>query len=74
MDINKTFSIRVIAPHYVAGIVCWENGTIMYSAPILNWCKGRGLKSTIDYLKRKGYLVEKIEINSINRTFKITQL
>lgn len=51
---------RITAPHYVAGIECYPDGAIRRTAPILAWCKSRGLKASLAYFKRKNYGVEEL--------------
>lgn len=33
--------VRVVAPHFVAGLVLDDAGVCVYAAPILGWCVGK---------------------------------
>lgn len=47
--------VRVVAPHFVAGIWINEHGMCLRAAPILQWCIGKKTDFLRDYFKRKGW-------------------
>lgn len=47
--------IRVVAPHFVAGLVIDDNGYCGAAAPILAWSIGQGATDLSAYFKRKGW-------------------
>ena len=56
--IDNECLIRVVAPHFVAGVVL-VNGRIVEAAPILKWSIGRCFRGFRDYcVGRKNWKVE----------------
>lgn len=45
--------VRVVAPHFCAGIEINERGMCVNAAPILKWCIGKKTDFLRDYFKRK---------------------
>lgn len=46
--------IRVVAPHFVAGLVL-RNARIVLAAPILRWVMGKSEDFLVAYFERKGW-------------------
>ncbi len=47
--------VRIVAPHFVAGIEINERDMCMVAAPILKWCIGKRTDFLRDYFARKGW-------------------
>jgi len=48
--------IRIVAPHFVAGLVLDSAGRVVEAAPILKWTMGkRFADDLIPYFKRRGW-------------------
>lgn len=47
--------VRVVAPHFVAGLDIGVNGKCVEAAPILAWAKGKTEDELRAYFKRKGW-------------------
>jgi hypothetical protein len=45
--------LRVVAPHFVAGLTADQDGRILRCAPVLGWCRRRGLQAALDYFASK---------------------
>ena len=46
--------IRVVAPHFVAGIIL-RDGIAVETAPILKWAMGKSRSELCDYFAKKGW-------------------
>jgi hypothetical protein len=46
--------VRVVAPHFVAGLV-FDGDVVVRTAPILNWAKGKRRDWLRDYFQQKGW-------------------
>lgn len=46
--------IRVVAPHFVAGLVL-RAGRVVLAAPILRWATGKPEDFLVTYFERKGW-------------------
>ena len=55
-----TYLIRIDAPHFCAGAVCFHASHTVSSrtAPILKWTRGKSVRGVIAYCRRKGWKVE----------------
>ncbi len=53
--------VRVVAPHFVAGIEC-ALGKCTEAAPILKWCKGKTEDELRSYFKQKGWQASVINV------------
>jgi hypothetical protein len=51
---------RILAPHFVAGVVI-ENGVVVRCAPIVSYMKGWKGYAALDYCARRGWAVEIME-------------
>jgi hypothetical protein len=51
---------RVIAPHFVAGIIVAQDGVIVFAAPILQWAGNWAFAGFKSYCARKGWKVEAV--------------
>jgi hypothetical protein len=51
---DGTILVRVVAPHFVAGLII-ENDACVRAAPILAWTLGRGTLYLRSYFRRKGW-------------------
>jgi hypothetical protein len=51
---------RVLAPHFTAGFVA-DGARVIAAAPILGWCRARGLAEVLSYFMQKRWNVEKVE-------------
>ena len=60
MPETRTTLIRVVAPHFVAGLEI-EAGRCVRAAPILRWAIGRTEAELWRYFRRKGWQAEAIE-------------
>jgi hypothetical protein len=47
--------IRVVGPHFVAGLVFEEDGVVTKAAPILRWATGLSTSELRLELKKRGY-------------------
>ncbi len=47
--------VRVVAPHFVAGLDIGVNGKCVEAAPILAWAKGKSEEELRTYFRRKGW-------------------
>lgn len=54
---------RVVAPHFVAGVIVSPDGSIRSIAPILGWAKSRGFTFGFlrSWLMARGYEVTLVE-------------
>lgn len=52
--------VRVVAPHFVAGVLVNSELHIVVAAPILGWARGKHIAWLADYCKAKGWGVEAI--------------
>jgi hypothetical protein len=52
---------RILAPHFVAGIVVAQDGVIILTAPILKWAGNSAFAGFKSYCYRKGWKVEAVE-------------
>lgn len=53
--------IRIVAPHFVAGLVVDDKGIVRRAAPIVAWAIGRHVDKTLAYFRRKGWVVEALD-------------
>ena len=53
-EVNDAMLVRVVAPHFVAGLVLRE-GFVVEAAPILKWAIGRNRAYLSPYFERKGW-------------------
>lgn len=51
----STYLVRVVAPHFVAGLIMDEADVCSDAAPILKWAIGRERSWLRGYFKRKGW-------------------
>lgn len=51
---------RVVAPHFVAGLVVGADVVCVGAAPILRWAVGKPLGSLAVYFRRKGWALERL--------------
>jgi hypothetical protein len=57
-----TFLVRVVAPHFVAGLVIdARTERCVDAAPILAWCVGRASLELRQYFDSKGWNTERLE-------------
>lgn len=49
--------IRIVAPHFVAGVELDKNGHVIFAAPILRYMMGWHLDRISGYCLRKGWQV-----------------
>lgn len=55
MTPNRT-AVRVVAPHFVAGIILDETGHCVEAAPILRWTVGKHYSELRAYFWRRKWL------------------
>lgn len=48
-----TYLVRVVAPHFVAGLIIGEDDICTDAAPILSWAVGKPRAVLSDYFHRK---------------------
>lgn len=53
--------VRVVAPHFVAGLDIGVNGKCVEAAPILAWAKGKTEDELRAYFKKKGWSASVID-------------
>ena len=51
--------VRVVAPHFVAGIVA-RDGVVIDAAPILSWSIGKTQNYLTKYFNKKGWTYESV--------------
>lgn len=61
--------VRVVAPHFVAGLDIGVNGRCVEAAPILAWAKGKTEEELRDYFRRKNWRA--IVIDPIRHTVQL---
>lgn len=47
--------VRVVAPHFVAGLEVDGEGRCILAAPILRWCEGKTRDELRAYFARRGW-------------------
>lgn len=50
-----TTLVRVVAPHFVAGLIIGRNERCTEAAPILNWAINKSRSELQSYFARKGW-------------------
>jgi hypothetical protein len=54
--------VRVVAPHFVAGILFDAQGVCREAAPVLHWAIGKTARELRRYFDRKGWLAERLGV------------
>jgi len=57
---ENSILVRVVAPHFVAGLVFALDGTCIEAAPILSWAVGRSGRSLKRYFDHKGWVGKRV--------------
>lgn len=57
---TQAYVARVVAPHFVAGIVI-DQGEVVYAAPILKWMVGMRGREVATHCARKSWEVRRVE-------------
>lgn len=52
--------VRVVAPHFVAGLVLDHVGTVVRAAPILGWAMRKPWCELRSYFLRRGWSYERV--------------
>ena len=55
--------LRVVAPHFVAGVVIDAGGVVIDAAPILRYCKGKSVVWTLTLCARKGWEARYVKVD-----------
>lgn len=55
------FLIRIVAPHFVAGLEINGSDYVVNWPPILRWTAGKYWPNVEAYFKRKGYEVQRLD-------------
>ena len=53
---------RIVTPYFVAGVIV-RNGKIVEAAPILNWSRGRSIKSLENWCSKKRFSITLLDQN-----------
>lgn len=53
--------VRVVAPHFVAGLVLNSKGIVVEAAPILQWCYGKPYGELRPIFKKRGWKAERCD-------------
>jgi hypothetical protein len=54
-DMSDTLLVRVVAPHFVAGLIM-QGDKCIQAAPILKWCRGACRATLSAEFRRKGWV------------------
>lgn len=52
--------VRVVAPHFCAGLIFGPDGRCVEAAPILRYCLGRSATWAKGYFTRKGWEAQRV--------------
>lgn len=52
---GRLMLVRVVAPHFVAGLIVGEDGRCCEAAPILRWAIGKTRADLSAYFRAKGW-------------------
>lgn len=55
---NLSTLYRIVAPHFVAGVLVDEDSVVEETAPILRWAMGRELGWLVSYCTRKRWQLQ----------------
>lgn len=53
--------VRIVAPHFVAGVIGQRNGAVITAAPIVRYMVGWTGDQVAAYCSRKGWACERVQ-------------